>query len=642
MTTAPGFHTREVIGAFRAQFADTSVLRGGGASSSTIVHAAPGGCTRQNERMLGRLGAWRHVVAGLAVLVISVLAFTGVTGRGDLPERFDAKVVTVQPEGADGVRIREVVDQDFGTKRRHGYERIIPTDFGHPSDIEASSPNANADIDVTPLASADRIRLGDPDKKYTGRHRYILSYTLPNARISTGQLFLDIIGDPDDPEELETRRFEVVLTGLELADPACDAGPQGAKGGCTLERDGDVYRAVVRPLKKAEGITISGTIVGRLPIVEPVDPPQPPAHPDHRLLLGILSLVLGSLAVIVVYLLVKRAGRNEVFAGGAADAAYGSLPDPTDATAARAIRLVADTDMDELATIEFVPPKGIQPWQGSVLLKERVDRDTVAAWISGLTAHEAISLSKENGDLTLRRGDRYDSTDATTQALINRLLDNGDELTLGKYNANFKQAWQEILTTEKEQIAASGWWKRLSPGGGGGALAILVALVIMVVFGFGSIIGAVLGLFHHPVLAVLLAIFVPAIVAHSVYGVLRSIRSATGSALALRTESFRRFLAASEGKHVDWAWKQGLLREYSAWAVALDTADAWGKALANSNVPEREANLNTPLLVYSMGSAFNSTYTAPSSSSSGGSSFGGGGFSGGVGGGGGGGSSGSW
>ncbi|HEY7626134.1 MAG TPA: hypothetical protein VH761_03660, partial [Ilumatobacteraceae bacterium] len=284
---------------------------------------------------------------------------------------------------------------------------------------------------------------------------------------------------------------------------------------------------------------------------------------------------------------------------------------------------------------------GLQPWEGSVLLKERIDRDTVAAWISGLAAYDAISLSKDNGDLTLRRGERYDRADATTQNLIDQLLDHGDELTLGKYNPSFKSAWQEIMSKEKDQIAASGWWKRLSPGGGGGALAIVVAIVIMVVFGFGSIIGAVLGLFRHPVLAVLLAILVPAIVAHSVYGVLRSVRSATGSALALRTESFRRFLAASEGKHVEWAWKQGLLREYSAWAVALGTADAWGRALAASNVPEPEANLNTPLLVYSMGSAFNSTYTAPSSSSSGGSSFGGG-FSGSVGGGGGGGSSGSW
>ena len=88
--------------------------------------------------------------------------------------------------------------------------------------------------------------------------------------------------------------------------------------------------------------------------------------------------------------------------------------------------------------------------------------------------------------------------------------------------------------------------------------------------------------------------------AASLYRTLLPVRSATGSALALRTESFRRFLAASEGRHVEWAWKQGLLREYSAWAVALGAATAWERALAASSVPPVEY-ASGPLLVYSMG-----------------------------------------
>ena len=118
-------------------------------------------------------------------------------------------------------------------------------------------------------------------------------------------------------------------------------------------------------------------------------------------------------------------------------------------------------------------------------------------------------------------------------------------------------------------------------------------------------------------------------------------RSAAGSALALRTESFRRFLAASEGRHVEWAWKQGLLREYSAWAVALGAASTWERAMEASSVPPAEL-VTGPLLVYTMGPSFTQLHTAPSSSGGGGVGFGGG-FSGGsVGGGGGGGSSGSW
>jgi uncharacterized membrane protein len=143
--------------------------------------------------------------------------------------------------------------------------------------------------------------------------------------------------------------------------------------------------------------------------------------------------------------------------------------------------------------------------------------------------------------------------------------------------------------------------------------------------------------------ALIFAVLVPFIFAHFLYKVMLPARSATGSALALRAESFRRFLDASEGQHVDWAWKQGLLREYSAWAVALGAADAWGRALASSNVPAPEIQVATsPIWLYSMGPSFDSTRSQPTQSgSSSGSSFSG--FSGGsVGGGGGGGSSGSW
>jgi uncharacterized membrane protein YgcG len=135
------------------------------------------------------------------------------------------------------------------------------------------------------------------------------------------------------------------------------------------------------------------------------------------------------------------------------------------------------------------------------------------------------------------------------------------------------------------------------------------------------------------------------VAAFALYRSLLPVRSAPGSALALRAESFRRFLRASEGRHVEWAWKQGRLRQYSAWVIALGAADAWQHAMEGSSVPRAELSTG-PLLVYSTGQLWSSTHTAPSSSDS----SGGGGFSGGsgdggggsVGGGGGGGSSGSW
>jgi uncharacterized membrane protein YgcG len=352
-------------------------------------------------------------------------------------------------------------------------------------------------------------------------------------------------------------------------------------------------------------------------------------------------------AVVAVYLWARRRGRNEVFAGGAADAAYGSMASPGRvARPDSAVRLVADSKMDEMVTIEFVPPKGIDPWQGAVLLNEKFDRTTVASWVSGLVAKDAITLTQEDGGLVIRRGPHFDQLDGETRALAEQMLDYGDELELGTYNANFGAAWGKIAVLERDAIAQSGWWKRLPPGSarsGGSASAFLVfGIIAFFVFGAGSFVSAFLGVFSSKVGALIFAVLMPLIFANFLYAFMLPARSATGSALALRAESFRRFLEASEGKHVDWAWKQGLLREYSAWAVALGAADAWGRALATSNVPAPDLYMASPMWVYSMGPSFDSTRSAPStSSSSGGSSFSG--FSGGsVGGGGGGGSSGSW
>ena len=223
----------------------------------------------------------------------------------------------------------------------------------------------------------------------SGQHRYVLSYTLPEARLSSGELALDIIGTD---ETLETERFEIVVTGFELDDPLCNVGDADDSGGCELERDGDVYRAVISPLDPGEGITIGGTIVGRhRSSTSRRSPTSPSARPARTGLLALAMIPLGLASAGSVYAIARRRGRNEVFAGGAADAAYGdaagseSVSDPGPPVG---VRLVPDDEMDELATIEFVPPKGIAPWQGAVLLTERIDNATVGAWFSGLAARE--------------------------------------------------------------------------------------------------------------------------------------------------------------------------------------------------------------------------------------------------------------
>lgn len=559
-----------------------------------------------------------------------MLVLSGVIGGGVYDERFDAKQVLVTPV-SDGVRIRETVDQDFGTTDRHGYERIIPNDFGVPVDVEASSPDAPDQFSVDVFSNETRIRIGDPDTTIDGQNRYVLSYTLPAAQLSAGRLALDIIAAG---ETFETGRFEVVLAGFVLTEPTCNVGSAGTVGGCELVQDGELYRVVFEPLAAGEGITVGGTIVSlsqptAVPIPEPIQ-----RRENNPLPLAGAVAALGAAAGFGGFRVARRLGRNEVGGGGAADAAYGNAAGPT--------RLVTDKELDAMATTEFEPPRGIRPWHGAILLTERIDTNSVNSWFSDQIALGVIALTADEPQV-MSAGENFAGADPGTRGRVHKMLGGDDTIVLGKYQPGLEAVWKELQVEQRQVAAASGWWKKFAPGTPASfpfALTAVVGFSIVAV-----LVAAFIGLIHSWPVAVAVGVLIPALVAGSVYQRLLPRRSAAGSALALRAESFRRFLEASEGKHVDWAWQHGLLREYSAWAVALGAAGAWGRAVASSAVPPADIVSQTaPLLIYSHMSSWHQTHTPPppvNTGGSGGSGFSG--FSGGsVGGGGGGGSSGSW
>ena len=601
----------------------------------------------QTGPMLRTVSNWQHVLVGLAIAAMTLLAGFGVIGAGDesliRPEHFDAKQVTVWPDGGDGVRVREVVDIDFGLTERRGYQRIIPNDFGAPVDVTAESPDANAQVDVVVIGGDTRIRIGDPDVTFTGRHRYILDYRLPDANVSSGRLDLDIIGND---ETFETQRFEVVLTGFGFDSIECFTGAREALGGCEFERgESDNLVAVIEPLAPGDGITVSGAIESLLTPSLPTLPSPPGAIPTGFRPLGLVMIPLGLAAAALVYLVGRAAGSNTVRAGGAAEAAFGELPMPGESARRLDVATyrVPDSRLAELATIEFAPPRGLEPWQAAVVLREAVDDDSVAAWFSEMIADGAIVADDDDGAVRLTRGADTSRLNAVDLAHLHRLFAGGEVVELGSYDKEFTATWNAIRSEQRAFASNAGWWSRGGPGGRVTTPAKLigasVALLLVVTLIVGVVALARTEVFWRvlssPWIAVIAGLLVPLLVAAVAYQPMFASRTATGSALALRSESFRRFLAASEGKHVEWAWQQGLIREYSAWAVALGAAEAWSNAVKASNIPERDVALGGPLLVYSASSAFSSSRTAPSSS-------GGSGGGGGVGGGGGGGSSGSW
>lgn len=581
---------------------------------------------------------WRRLPHLIVTGIFTFLAAIGWFGGGTIEQRFDAKTIILERTSETALTVSEVVDIDFGTFERRGYERTLRTDFGFPEDVVAASETMPDRVTVDRIGREARIRIGDPDITGTGRHRYALVYTLPFA-FDGDTLNYSVI---DPGEEFETGRFTIVLDGFRLEDSVCSVGSYGSVGGCEFVEVDGRQTVTFEPLAAGDGINISGTAVytplGEFPeIPPPFEPRDEPSTVLIALAIALVGLVLGEL---VVRLMIRR-GSNEVGTGGASGAAFWQPGSPT--------QRLSDDALAALATIEFAPPDDVSPWEGRVLLRESVPDDSPAHWFTSMLGRGAITLTETEDGVTLAPGDGIEDVDPADRALLTSVFPGGRPRTVTKsYDPGFAFVWKEIHTAQRDRIEARRWWT--GKVSGVAARSFRVGAAVLAVFiGFGVFVAVAAtedagtaNPFGSLGVALIVTAVAAALLAFFVTLPERFSRTAAGSSAYLRTESFRRFLAESEARHVEQAYERGVLREYTGWAVALGEAEAWKKAAATIGSAAVAAAVTSSMYFYYHGHLFRDATTKPSSSSSSGgsSSFGGGG--GGVGGGGGGGSSGSW
>ena len=73
--------------------------------------------------------------------------------------------------------------------------------------------------------------------------------------------------------------------------------------------------------------------------------------------------------------LVRRAGRERVWQGGPADAAFAAADEDLPATR------IDEADLGDLATIEFEPPRDLSAVEGALVLDEKVYDHHLSAWL---------------------------------------------------------------------------------------------------------------------------------------------------------------------------------------------------------------------------------------------------------------------
>ena len=237
----------------------------------------------------------------------------------------------------------------------------------------------------------------------------------------------------------------------------------------------------------------------------------------------------------------------------------------------------------------------LTPAQGGVLLAEEVRPEHKVAWLIGAAVDGHLDLEGDGRPVTLVRLPRRQG--APTY-LLDAVFGGRDRLTLGSYDPQFAAAWKLVGNELDGWRRTCGLWdpacdRRRALARVFGVLAGVAGLVVI---GAGAPLAARAGAGW--LVGVAAGGLLAGAGAAAVVGAWElRVRTPAGSALWLRTESFRRFLATSEAHHAEEAARRGYLRQYTAWAVAVGELDRWSRAVAASSVPADVAGARYPCSV---------------------------------------------
>lgn len=569
--------------------------------------------------------------------------------------RFDALYDVARDSS---VTVTETIDYDFAATRHHGIQRDLVVkqrrddryDRVYPLDVLSvtASPGTPAGYKVLDEPRGiKRIRIGDPDREITGRHRYVIRYRLRgvlNGFSAHDELYWNVTGDEWlVPIEATSLR---VNTPTPLTRVACFVGPRGSTLACdgAAGRPGESGATFTNTrLAPGSGMTV---VVGMQPLTS-VGAAAPKPILQERwsfsrafaatFITVAVAVLLFIAAVAGVVLLVWRRGRDRRAVGSAIDMAF---PDAGGAVEARPLLEHTETP------VQFEPPDRLRPGQIGTLVDEEANALDVTATIVDLAARGYLTITeipkhglfgKQDWTLT-RTGKDADGLLGYEMKLLGGLFGDKTSVQLSDLRNKFATKMRTVQDALYDDVVQEGWFLRRPDRvrafwhGVGVAALVVAGGVTFLLAKFSH-----LGLLGVPLVIGALALLFGARWMPS--------RTAKGTGVLVRAMGFRRFMAESEKERARFAERANLFSEYLPYAVMFGVTEKWAHAFAGldgqvptpswyvSDHPFEVAGFAHAVDGFSVASSGTLTSTP---GSSGGSGFGGGSSGGGGGGGGGG------
>ena len=645
----------------------------------------------RSESDVSKMRKFGRVLGALIVCVLGwayICAPVAQAASGDEITRFGVDATV----GADGVLdVTMSFDVHFAsyghgpyvwflTRQKYDENNDRVYTFG---DFKVGSPTgAPALFEVIWEANDVQLKIGNPNQTVMGTQTYVVSYTASGmvnpdvASSNLDEIYWNVIGTG---WQMPISNVTVKLNGpVDVSRTACHMGTDYAKDCTSNSFDGTTATYTQSSLSPGQGLAVvGGWPVGTFPDAAPMLVPRTsssstptstsPFSFDHggAYWAGGAGVASAVAAWFVAHL--RRKGRDEQYVG----LTPGTVPTDGEKVATKRQEVSEESDVP----VEFAPPKGVPPRLAGACLREGTSDEDITATIIDLAVRGYIHMDQgKKGEFDFTRtGKASSSLDDVESHIYEGLFASGSKVTRTSLSSpSFYETFVEFRSALYQEFTAQKWYEA-TPGDvvrdyrGRGILIGLVGTIAAIAMGYFYANAGISGVIWFAVPCLVLGIGMIVVSRRM------PVRTPAGSAVAIQSLGFKKYLERAEADQIRWEEGQDIFSEYLPYAIAFGCADHWATLIEElvakgASVPEPEwytGRLDSDSLVWTsisyslddVGTSFQGSVTAHnilqeaslessvgsssggydgSYGASGGSGFSGGGGGGGVSGGGGG------
>lgn len=546
--------------------------------------------------------------------------------------------VTIQKTGI--VHVHEIINTTFNIDK-HGIYRDIPYRYsdsnGGTTYTQITHISTGSDENsVSKQGDLVQIKIGDPNKTFTGPHTYTIDYDVVGVIRNFppyDELYWNLTGNDWDVP-INTATAVVHFPSGVIQRFTCYQGETGMTQNCISHQvdSHTVQFSSTHVLSAGEGLTgVVNFPQGIVPLIHVASFADQLKSPISFAVF-FLTLFIGTGGILLYW---WNKGRDKETKGGYLASANAPIENAP---------VFEHTPM----VVEYEPPDGLRPAEIGVLVDEKADTLDVTATIIDLASRGYMTITEKskkwlfgNTDYLFTRTDKKDDNLLSYEKLLlDRLFGKKKEVLV----SSLKRSFYEDLKDVKAALYKNVVDKTLFPQNPESVRSTYTAIAIVV-----GIVGGSLLFFSISNQIALLTMFLVGLIISAIniaiFSRLMPRRTAKGHMLNQRVRGYREFIEHVEKYRQQFFEKKNMFNEVLPYAIVFGLTEKFAKALKDmgTEVPKPTwyygAGPFNPILFSNNVSAFSDSLSSAMVSTPKGSGFSsGGGFSGGGFGGGGGGS----